>query len=159
MACAWPSIAEPFVTNASTSAIATRIFTVPPAMGSATESWSRSRESSLSMDAQSRARKSRIAASDAMAGRVIRLASAMTAGEKSGRSPRWSITACAMTWSWSLPLPCAVAMEWSLSQGPFRDIHSFARARSWKSRTLRPRFTATVSANFIFSGSREEAST
>src|SRR5712691_9165782 len=116
-------MAEPFLTNASTSAIATRIFTVPPAMGSATESWSRSRESSLSMDAQSKARKSRIAAPDAVAGCVIRLVSAMTAGEKSGRSPRWSITACAMPWSWSLPLLGVM----SSSRGAGIQYHPFLR--------------------------------
>ncbi len=35
---AWPSMAEPFLTRASTSATATRIRTEPPGAGSATES-------------------------------------------------------------------------------------------------------------------------
>src|SRR6185295_11315411 len=52
--------ADSFVTNASTSAIATRIFTDRSECGSATVSWSRSRESSLSIDAQSRLVRSRI---------------------------------------------------------------------------------------------------
>jgi len=42
---------------------------------------------------------------------VIWLVSAMTAGEKSGISPRWSIAWCAMLWSSSLPVLCFVAME------------------------------------------------
>jgi hypothetical protein len=50
---AWPSIADPFRTSASTSATATRILNRPPSSDSATVSWSRSRESSLSMDAHS----------------------------------------------------------------------------------------------------------
>ena len=44
-------------------AIATRIFTMPSAIGSATVNWSRSRESSLSIEHQSRARRSRTGSS------------------------------------------------------------------------------------------------
>ena len=47
-------MAEPALTTASTSATATRIFILPPGSASATVSWSRSRESSLSIEAHSK---------------------------------------------------------------------------------------------------------
>ena len=45
------------------------------------------------------------AAPEARAGCVIRFVSAMTAREKSGSSPRWSIALCAMAGSLRLPFP------------------------------------------------------
>ena len=85
---AWPSIAEPFRTMASTSAIATRIFTAPSGIASATVSWSRSRESSLSIEAQGRLRRSRRPAGSPAAVARIPSSSASTVGEKSGSKPR-----------------------------------------------------------------------
>ena len=55
------STGEPRATVASTSAIAIRIFTAPPSAGCATDSWSRSRESSLSIEHHSSCRRSRTA--------------------------------------------------------------------------------------------------
>src|SRR5512140_1690809 len=106
--------------------MATRTFTAPPATGSATESWSRSRESSLSIDAQGRPRRSRIAALEAAAACVIPWVSAMTADEKSGSSPRWSMAACAMPWSCSLPVLSRVAIGCSVD---IRALLCSARAK------------------------------
>jgi len=61
------SIADPFFTVSATSAIATRTF-VPSATDSATLSWSRSRESSLSIEHQSRPVRSRIEVEVLLAG-------------------------------------------------------------------------------------------
>jgi len=58
-----------FLTTASTSAMATRILTASLGMDSPTVSWSRSRESSLSMEHQRRFRRSRAAPSTCVAGR------------------------------------------------------------------------------------------
>src|SRR5437867_4231051 len=85
-------MAEPFLTRASTSATATRIRTEPPGAGSTTESWSRSRESSLSIEHHTRSRRSRIAGSDSFAGPVRAAVSVWAAGEKSGSSPRSTMT-------------------------------------------------------------------
>jgi short chain dehydrogenase len=64
--------------------------------GSATESWSRSRESSLSIEHQSRPRRSRMEGSVSAAAPATAPVSAKTAAEKSGSSPRWSIARRAM---------------------------------------------------------------
>jgi hypothetical protein len=85
---AWPSMAEPIFTTASTSATATRILTAPSAIGSATESWSRSRESSLSIEHQRRPRRSRIEGSVSVAAFAIESVSVTTAAENSGNRPR-----------------------------------------------------------------------
>ena len=60
LTAAWPSTAPPGRTSASTSATATISRVTPPAIGSATLSWSRSRVSSLSMENQVRWRRSRM---------------------------------------------------------------------------------------------------
>src|SRR6185369_17799085 len=81
-------------TRASTSAMATRMDTWPSAPVRATVSWSRSRESSLSMEHHGRPRKSSSPASTA--GRVIERISATTSAGKSGCRPRASMAAWAM---------------------------------------------------------------
>src|SRR3990172_12406688 len=81
-------MAEPILTEAATSAIATRTDAPPSGRDFATESWSRSRESSLSMEAQGRSRRSRMEGSDPGVGPAMALASAIAAGEKSGSRPR-----------------------------------------------------------------------
>src|SRR3989441_11373377 len=96
---AWPSMAEPSFTKASTSATATRIFVAPCALGSATESWSRWRESSLSIEAQRRLRRSRMDGSVAAAAFAKACVSSRTAGEKSGCRPRWIMARWAMALS------------------------------------------------------------
>ena len=53
-------MAEPCWTLESTSAIATRILVAPPGSASATDSWSRSRESSLSIEHHGFSRRSRV---------------------------------------------------------------------------------------------------
>jgi len=80
--CACSSIAERAMINASTSATATRMRVVPLSPGIETESWSRSRESSLSIDAQSRSRRSR--AEESVAAREMLSVSRFAAAEKSG---------------------------------------------------------------------------
>ena len=76
--------------------MATRIFAAPSGMASATVSWSRSREASLSMEHQIRFLRSRVDSSARVAGPWIPSSSASAWGEKSGRSPlssiaRWAI--------------------------------------------------------------------
>src|SRR6185436_15445927 len=93
-ACA--STGEPFFTSASTSATATRSRTRPP-RSSATVSWSRSLESSLSIEHQSRSRRSRMAGSSALAGALRASSWASTGLPKSGSRPL-SI----MAW-WAIP--------------------------------------------------------
>src|SRR5215470_1501348 len=95
---ACPSMAEPFLTSASTSATATRMRTAPPGPESETVSWSRSRESSLSIEHQRRWRRSRTAGPSSRAGPVKAPVSALAAGEKSASSPRSSMTRRAIAW-------------------------------------------------------------
>ena len=83
--------------------MATRTFTAPSARGSATDSWSRSRESSLSIEDHGSPRRSRMEAAASLAARVMALVSARTAGEKSGSRPRSSIALRAMLLSTPLP--------------------------------------------------------
>ncbi len=83
---AWSSIAPPDSTVPSTSAIATRMRVVPFGPGADTLSWSRSRESSLSIEHHNRSRRSRAAPVGASEG-CAWSASAIAAGEKSGTSP------------------------------------------------------------------------
>src|SRR2546426_6193955 len=96
---AWASIAEPSFTVVSTSATATRIFTTPSVIGCATVSWSRSRESSLSIEAQRRPRRSRIDGPASAAAFALASVSAKAAGEKSGSRPCSTIARRAMPWS------------------------------------------------------------
>ena len=65
------STGEPTATVTSTSAIATRMRTAPSASGCATDSWSRSRESSLSIEHHRSERRSRISGARSVAARVM----------------------------------------------------------------------------------------
>src|SRR5258708_1749482 len=94
--------------------MATRIFTAPSGAGAETLSWSRSRESSLSIDAHASARKSLTSGPPATAGPAIRSHCAIAAGEKSGCKPRDSMTSRAMRCSVALPLPCTGDMDFLL---------------------------------------------
>src|SRR6185369_4679090 len=87
-------MALPFRTRPSTSAMARRTRTAPCGSASATDSWSRSRESSLSIENQRRARSSRSPGS--RAGAVMAAASPCAALEKSGSRPASVIARRAM---------------------------------------------------------------
>ncbi len=93
---AWLSMAESFLTNPSTSAIATNTRTASPARASAAVSWSRSRESSLSMEHQGRWRKSRVPSPGSGANPKMRSSSASASGENSGSRPRSSMARLAI---------------------------------------------------------------
>ena len=77
----------------------------PPSSGSATVSWSRSRESSLSIDAQRSERRS-LAPAGGSSGSLSMMASSSSAsGENSARSPRCAMTRCAILssrWRWEI---------------------------------------------------------
>ena len=94
-ACA--SSGEPLVTMASTSATAIRILVRPPVIGSATEIWSRSRESSLSIEHHSSARRSFTSPPLSAAGLVMPFNCAVACGVKSGSRPRLAIARCAIS--------------------------------------------------------------
>ena len=85
---------RPAATSASTSATATRILTASPASGSATDSWSRSRESSLSIEHHRSPDRSRSVGSET-AERIWSSCASAAAGT-SGCSPRASIARRAM---------------------------------------------------------------
>ena len=85
-------MAEPAGTRRSTSAIATRTRASPPGSVSATSIWSRSRDSTSSIEDQSSERRSGTPGEGVGSGVRRRAAtSASTAGSKSARKPRSSI--------------------------------------------------------------------
>src|SRR5262249_34638700 len=85
---AWASTADPRATFASTSATATSTWTSPPGRSSATVSWSRSSESSLSIDAHSRSRRSRRPGSAGKPSHAAVRPAHPARGESGGRRPR-----------------------------------------------------------------------
>src|SRR5260370_40111210 len=94
------SVADPFGTNASTSAILMYSRIDPSGSRSAYSIWSRSRDSSLSIEDQRSRRRSRGAGPPApttASGRCAAVdASAKTAGEKSGSKP-WATSSATAT--------------------------------------------------------------
>jgi hypothetical protein len=87
LATAWRSMADSRGTVASTSAMATHTFTPPLPSGSAKESWSRSRDSSLSIEHHGSCRRSRTGSSVTSGGPTMPATAAVTSGGKSGSNP------------------------------------------------------------------------
>jgi ABC-type lipoprotein export system ATPase subunit len=102
---AWASIGVSFFTSASTSAMATHRRMAPEGSGSQTVSWSRSSESSLSMEHQSRWVRSWTSGPSSRPGPVMAASCCSTRRENSGSRPRSAMTWVAMRtrserWCW-----------------------------------------------------------
>src|SRR5574343_562710 len=90
------STGESFLTRASTSATATYRRISPRCSGSIAVNWSRSRESSLSIEHQGRAVRSRMSLPDSRAACLSRATCCCTADGNSGSSPRLNMARVAM---------------------------------------------------------------
>src|SRR5258706_8567599 len=93
---AWRSTAECLATAAPTSAMATITLTWPFFNGSATDSWSRSRESSLSIEHHNNSVRSRVGSSVVRGASFNAAASASAAGGMVGSRPRSRMARTAM---------------------------------------------------------------
>src|SRR5659263_180856 len=101
---------------ASTSAIATKILTAPSGIVSATVSWSRSRESSLSIEAQGSLRMSRGPPEPPAGVARMSSSSASAALEKSGSNPRSIIARRAIRLRVERCRPASVSIPVSLKE-------------------------------------------